>query len=108
MADMDPTPADTVAKQRWLVITLTRIAGTAGAVLGLVLIGRSDELGPKILGVAIVLPALLMIAIGIRSMLSLPIDAVPDVTPNQVQVLTNSPGLGPVCAITLKELVRLD
>jgi cobalt-zinc-cadmium resistance protein CzcA len=44
----------------------------------------------------IVVLTLLMIAIGVRSMLSLPIDAVPDVTPNQVQILTNSPGLGPV------------
>lgn len=33
---------------------------------------------------------------GIHSMLRLPIDAVPDVTPNQVTVLTQSPGLGPV------------
>ena len=65
---MDPSPADTLARQRWLVITLTRIAGTAGAVLGLMLIGRSDETGPKILGVAIVMSALLMIAIVPRSL----------------------------------------
>lgn len=39
---------------------------------------------------------IVVVAIGIRAMLSLPIDAVPDVTPNQVQILTNSPGLGPV------------
>ncbi|MFK5957059.1 MAG: CusA/CzcA family heavy metal efflux RND transporter [Planctomycetota bacterium] len=32
---------------------------------------------------------------GLRSMLSLPIDAVPDVTNVQVQVLTNAPGLAP-------------
>ncbi|HSC35272.1 MAG TPA: CusA/CzcA family heavy metal efflux RND transporter [Thermodesulfobacteriota bacterium] len=44
----------------------------------------------------IVVLTLLLTAIGVRSMLSLPIDAVPDVTPNQVQILTNSPGLGPV------------
>jgi len=29
-------------------------------------------------------------------MFKLPIDAVPDVTPNQVQILTNAPGLGPI------------
>ncbi len=40
--------------------------------------------------------ALLIAGIGVMSMLSLPIDAVPDVTPNQVQILTNAPGLGPV------------
>lgn len=34
-------------------------------------------------------------AFGLRSMLSLPIDAVPDVTNVQVQVLTNAPGLAP-------------
>ena len=33
---------------------------------------------------------------GVYSMLRLPIDAVPDVTPNQVLVLTQAPGLGPV------------
>ena len=32
----------------------------------------------------------LLIAAGIHSMLKLPIDAVPDVTPNQVQVLTQA------------------
>ena len=38
---------------------------------------------------------LLVAALGVRSMLGLPIDAVPDVTNVQVQVLTNSPGLAP-------------
>ncbi|SLM47836.1 Protein HelA [Nitrospira japonica] len=39
---------------------------------------------------------LLVVFAGVYSMRQLPIDAVPDVTPNQVQILTNSPGLGPV------------
>ena len=44
----------------------------------------------------LVLAAWLLVAIvGVRSMLSLPIDAVPDVTNVQVQILTNSPGLAP-------------
>ena len=38
---------------------------------------------------------LLIGAVGVRSILQLPIDAVPDVTNVQVQVLTNSPGLAP-------------
>ncbi|MGE3277380.1 MAG: efflux RND transporter permease subunit, partial [Vicinamibacterales bacterium] len=38
---------------------------------------------------------LLLIAAGISSMLRLPVDAVPDVTPNQVLVITQAPGLGP-------------
>ncbi|MEQ1574706.1 MAG: CusA/CzcA family heavy metal efflux RND transporter, partial [Vicinamibacterales bacterium] len=37
-----------------------------------------------------------MVGVGIYSVLRLPIDAVPDVTPNQVLILTQSPGLGPV------------
>ncbi|MES1241221.1 MAG: CusA/CzcA family heavy metal efflux RND transporter [Acidobacteriota bacterium] len=38
---------------------------------------------------------LLLVAVGINSLRTLPIDAVPDVTNVQVQVLTNSPGLAP-------------
>jgi len=37
-----------------------------------------------------------MVGVGIYSLRRLPIDAVPDVTPNQVLILTQSPGLGPV------------
>src|SRR5580765_3119866 len=37
-----------------------------------------------------------MVGVGLFSMLRLPIDAVPDVTPNQVLILTQAPGLGPV------------
>lgn len=44
----------------------------------------------------IIVFVLLLVAVGLHAMLNLPIDAVPDVTPNQVQILTNSPGLGPV------------
>ena len=35
------------------------------------------------------------IAVGVRAMIALPIDAVPDVTPNVVQVVTDAQGLGP-------------
>jgi heavy metal efflux system protein len=38
----------------------------------------------------------LVAAAGVLSMLSLPIDAVPDTTPNQVVVLTDAPSLSPV------------
>lgn len=38
---------------------------------------------------------LLIAGVGLRSMQQLPIDAVPDVTNVQVQILTNSPGLAP-------------
>ena len=43
----------------------------------------------------VVMGWLLVVALGIRSLGVLPIDAVPDVTNVQVQVLTNSPGLAP-------------
>ena len=35
------------------------------------------------------------VAIGVRAMLALPIDASPDVTPNVVTIVTEAPGLGP-------------
>ncbi|MDO8795757.1 MAG: CusA/CzcA family heavy metal efflux RND transporter [Vicinamibacterales bacterium] len=40
--------------------------------------------------------AAVIVGWGIYSMLRLPIDAVPDVTPNQVLVLTQAPGFGPL------------
>ena len=43
----------------------------------------------------IIIMWLLIGAVGVNSMLALPIDAVPDVTNIQVQILTNSPGLAP-------------
>lgn len=54
--------SDLLARRRWLALVFARLAGTAGAVFGLVLVGRAHALGPKLLGVAIVLSALLMIA----------------------------------------------
>lgn len=45
--------------------------------------------------VLVVVGWLLVVVVGVRSLLQLPIDAVPDVTNTQVQVLTNSPGLAP-------------
>ncbi|MBL4845943.1 MAG: efflux RND transporter permease subunit [Planctomycetes bacterium] len=38
---------------------------------------------------------LIVMAVGVRSLQELPIDAVPDVTNVQVQILTNTPGLAP-------------
>lgn len=43
----------------------------------------------------VVIGWVLIIALGVRALGELPIDAVPDVTNVQVQVLTNSPGLAP-------------
>ncbi len=44
----------------------------------------------------VLLAMVVLIASGIYSLTRLPIDAVPDVTPNQVLVLTEAAGLGPV------------
>jgi heavy metal efflux system protein len=56
---------------------------------------RVIELSLKYRFLVIVLTCL-AVGIGIRSLQRLPIDAVPDITPNQVLILTRSPGLGPV------------
>lgn len=50
------------AARRYFAMTLVRIAGAAGAVFGLILIGRAHAMLPKAIGVLIVLSALLMIA----------------------------------------------
>ncbi len=44
----------------------------------------------------VIVLACLAVGLGIRSLQRLPIDAVPDITPNQVLILTRAPGLGPV------------
>lgn len=44
----------------------------------------------------VIVLTLLLIGVGIYSLGKLPIDAVPDVTPNQVLIITRAPGLGPI------------
>lgn len=44
----------------------------------------------------VLIGTLVVIGVGIWAVQVLPIDAVPDITPNQVQILTTAPGLGPV------------
>ncbi|QKS02083.1 hypothetical protein F9288_10860 [Sphingomonas sp. CL5.1] len=60
--DQDP------AKVRWFYITLSRLAASGGAVLGVLLLARGDTVGRKLLGGAIVLSALAMMAIVPRSL----------------------------------------
>ena len=55
--------APEVARRRWLALVGTRLAGTAGAVFGLVLAARAVAWPGKLLGVAIVLSALVVIAV---------------------------------------------
>lgn len=54
---------DTKSRNRWLAIVAARIAATAGAVLGLILLARAHDWPTKALGVAIVLAALYMMAV---------------------------------------------
>ncbi len=57
------TDPDAQARNRYFVLVATRLGGSAGALLGLLLIARSDATLPKVIGTALVLSALLMIAI---------------------------------------------
>ena len=57
------TDPDTRARNRYLAIVASRIAGSAGAVLGVILVARAATLGPKLIGVALVLAALWVTAI---------------------------------------------
>jgi uncharacterized membrane protein YfcA len=50
------------ALPRWAALSAVRIIGSFGAVLGVILVGRADDTGPKVLGVAIVLASLWMLA----------------------------------------------
>ncbi len=59
------------------------------------MVSRLFELSLRNRFVVLVLAGLLVV-LGTAALRRLPIDAVPDVTPNQVQILTNAPGLGPV------------
>ncbi|MCP3736010.1 hypothetical protein M9979_14140 [Sphingomonas sp. RP10(2022)] len=54
---------DTRARRRWLAMVGSRLAGTAGAVFGLVLTARTHDWPIEVLGIAITLSALAVIAI---------------------------------------------
>ena len=62
------TESDTTARDRWFAIVACRLAGVAGALFGLVLIGRATATGHKVLGVALVLSALIVIAVVPRAL----------------------------------------
>jgi hypothetical protein len=54
----DPTPTE--SRNRFLLINAARLAGVAGAVFGIVLIGRFEQMPIKLLGAASVLSAIYM------------------------------------------------
>ena len=51
-----------LARRRWLAMVGSRIAGSLGAVFGLILAVRAPDMVTKVLGVAITLSALVVIA----------------------------------------------
>lgn len=55
--------ADRLARRRWLALGAIRIAGVAGAMLGLILANRAIDTTSKAIGIALVIAALLMIAV---------------------------------------------
>lgn len=59
---------DAKARNRYFTLVAVRLIGAAGAVFGLVLLGRAIDLPTRLLGVAIVLSALAMMALVPRSL----------------------------------------
>lgn len=55
-------PDDTTARNRYFLMSLARIGGALGAVFGVVILGRAQTLPPKLLGIAIVLSAMMVMA----------------------------------------------
>jgi predicted anti-sigma-YlaC factor YlaD len=53
---------ETTARNRYLLIAGSRIVGSLGAILGIILLARAQDWPTKGLGVAIVLAALYMVA----------------------------------------------
>lgn len=52
-----------VARRRWLMLQAVRIAGVAGALLGVMLVARAPDAVSKLLGIALTLSAIVVIAI---------------------------------------------
>lgn len=59
---------ETTARNRYFAMLGARLLGVAGALLGLVLIARGNAPVPKVIGTALVVSALLLIAIVPRAL----------------------------------------
>jgi hypothetical protein len=59
---------DALARRRYYSMMGVELLGVAGAVFGLVLVGRSEAMEPRLLGAAIILSALAVIATVPRAM----------------------------------------
>lgn len=65
MGTNDP---DAAARNRYFMLVLVRLVGSAGAILGLVLIARAAAPLHKLIGTALVVSALLLIAVVPRAL----------------------------------------
>jgi len=52
-----------VARRRWLMLQVARIAGVAGAILGLMLVARAPDWPSKVIGIALTLSAIVVTVI---------------------------------------------
>lgn len=59
---------ETRARNRYFALAAIRLVSAAGGVFGLLLLGRAHSTAPRVLGAAIVLSALAVIAIVPRSL----------------------------------------
>lgn len=62
------TDQDTTARNRYFAMLFSRLIGVAGGVFGLILLGRAYTTGQRVLGAAIVLAAIAVMAIVPRSL----------------------------------------
>lgn len=62
------TEADRLARKRFFLMTGTNLAAVAGAVLGLLILGRAETTGQSALGIALVLSALYVMAVVPRAL----------------------------------------
>lgn len=56
------TPEETTARNRYFLLSAARLAGAFGAVFGVVILGRAQTLAPKLLGIAIEMSAMVVMA----------------------------------------------
>lgn len=62
------TPSEAQARNRYYMMMAVNLVAVAGAIFGLVLAGRSNDWGQTILGGAIIISALYMMAVVPRAM----------------------------------------
>lgn len=68
MTEPDAAAAAITARNRYFLIVFANMALVAGAILGLLIIGRSNDLAPRLLGAAILFAALYCMAVVPRAM----------------------------------------